>query len=202
MATTFTTELEAVNVMLSAVGTAPVNSITGSVGADVSMATNILTEVRREVLSRGWAFNYEQKVELTPDGSNIVTLAENVLRIDAHPGYHTNLDIVQRGTSLYDRKTHTTTFTDAKLTVDIMYHLEWTALPEAARRYMMIRAARIFADRLVGYNHQHAFSMADEIQALGDLKETEGDTGDFNMRDHWDVTRIINRGSPLNLTSF
>ncbi|MAH44907.1 hypothetical protein CMI37_03710 [Candidatus Pacearchaeota archaeon] len=202
MATTFTTELEAVNTMLSAVGTSPVSTITGSVGADVSMATNILEEIRREVLSRGWAFNYEKEVELTPDGDNIITLAENVLRIDSSPGFNLNLDLVQRGTSLYDKKAHTTTITESKVTVNIMYHLEWTALPEAARRYMMVRAARIFADRLVGYNHQHAFSMADEIQALGDLKETEGDTGDFNMGDHWDVARIIHRGSPLNMTSF
>jgi hypothetical protein len=60
----FTTELEAVNTMLSAVGSQPVSSL--DAGAEVAIAKNILRETRREVLSRGWSFNYETEVKLTP----------------------------------------------------------------------------------------------------------------------------------------
>ena len=39
-----TTELQAVNTMLSVIGEAPVNSITGTTTVDVSVAKNILTK--------------------------------------------------------------------------------------------------------------------------------------------------------------
>ena len=55
--TTRTTQLEAVNTMLSTIGEAPVNSLTGSLPVDASMAVNILNEVNREVQSAGWKFN-------------------------------------------------------------------------------------------------------------------------------------------------
>ena len=39
-----TTELQAVNIMLSMIGEAPVNTITGVTNVDVSVAKNILDE--------------------------------------------------------------------------------------------------------------------------------------------------------------
>jgi len=188
----FTTELEAVNTMLSAVGSQPVSSL--DAGAEVAIAKNILRETRREVLSRGWSFNYETEVKLTPVGDQVV-LAETVLRIDGSTGHNSNLDLVQRGTLLYDRKGHTYTITDT-VTVDIIYNLEWTLLPEVARRYIMIRSARVFADRVVGYGPQHNFTLADEYQALTDLKDAEGDTADHNyLTGNNDVYRVVARQS-------
>jgi hypothetical protein len=190
-----TTELEAVNIMLTAVGSSPTSSLTG--GAEVSMAKNILLETRRAVLSQGWAFNYETEVTMTPSDSQI-TLAENVFRIDASPGKNTNLDLVQRGTQLYDRKNHTYTITD-EVTVDVIYNLEWSELPEVARRYILIRATRVFADRVIGYSPQHAYNMQDEYQALADLKDADGDTADHSMlTGNYSVYRVVNRQSPLN----
>jgi hypothetical protein len=188
----YTTELEAVNVMLSAIGSSPVSSLSG--GAEVSIAKNILTETRREVLSRGWAFNYETKVTMTPVAGE-VALAENVLRIDGSAGYNGNRDIVQRGTLLYDRAGHTYAF-DQDVTVDVTYTLDWSLLPEVARRYIMIRATRVFADRIIGYGPQHTYNVQDEYMALSDLKDAEGDTADHNMlTGNYDVYRVVARPS-------
>ena len=44
-----TTELQAVNTMLSVIGEAPVNSITGTTTVDVSVAKNILNETSMSV---------------------------------------------------------------------------------------------------------------------------------------------------------
>ena len=68
--TTRTTELEAVNTMLSTIGEAPVNSLTGSLPTDASMAKNILNEVNREVQSGGWKFNTSYKSTLSRDTNN------------------------------------------------------------------------------------------------------------------------------------
>jgi hypothetical protein len=200
----YTTELEAINTMLSAVGSSPINSLAAPLGAEVAIAQNILTETRREVLQRGWVFNTDRKLEMSVDSdSSEVPVGENILRIDGSDGYNGNLDLVQRAGKLYDRTAHTYTITESKVTVDVTYLLNWTDNPEVARRYMMIRAARVFADRIVGYNHQHRFTQLDEYQALADLREAEGDTGDYSMlTGSWDVYRIVRRGSPLRYVGF
>ena len=59
MTTAATTELESVNIMLAAIGESPVNTLTGTLPADVVMAQSTLTEVNKEVQSEGWSFNTE-----------------------------------------------------------------------------------------------------------------------------------------------
>jgi hypothetical protein len=200
MAITHTTKLEAVNTMLSAVGSSPISSLSGAMNADAVVAQNILDEVLREVLSFGWAFNTESKVKFAPNTSNEIVLSGNVARIDHTPGYDTDYDVVQRGTKLYDRKNHTYTITDT-LTCDVVYFLEYEEIPEAARRYLMIRSARIFQDRMVGSANHHAYNMQDEMKALADLKDHEGDTGDHSIFQSSDVFRVINRPTALNNSS-
>jgi hypothetical protein len=58
---TATTELEAVNAMLSGIGEAPVASVDTAVTTqqDVAMAVAILRNVTREILRHGWRFNSE-----------------------------------------------------------------------------------------------------------------------------------------------
>ena len=102
-----TTELEAINVMLGAIGEAPINSLTGTLPVDVRNAQSILNEVSKEVQSEGWSFNYEYDVVLTRDAGNSVALPTNVLRVDVSVANHPDIDPVQRGLKLYDRKNHT-----------------------------------------------------------------------------------------------
>lgn len=64
-----TTELEAVNAMLSAIGEAPLaagTDLATATQADVQMALNILRNVTREVQSMGWKFNTEFGREIAP----------------------------------------------------------------------------------------------------------------------------------------
>ena len=120
----------------------------------------------------------------------------DVARIDNTPGYNTDYDVVQRGNKLYDRKSHSYTISET-LTCDVIYFMEFDETPEAARRYMMIRAARIFQDRMVGSGNHHTYNMTDEIKALTDLKEHEGDTADHSIFDNYDVYRVIDRPTAL-----
>ena len=64
MTTAATTELESINIMLAAIGEAPVNSLTGTVPVDVRLAQSTLTEVNKEIQSEGWSFNTEIDVTL------------------------------------------------------------------------------------------------------------------------------------------
>lgn len=68
-----TTELEAVNAMLSALGEAPLPAGTDLATAtqeDVVMAVNILRNVTREVQAMGWKFNTEFGYEVAPLAQN------------------------------------------------------------------------------------------------------------------------------------
>lgn len=184
------TELEAVNVMLSVIGEAPINTLTGAATVDVIQAKAILSQVSREVQSIGWHFNIERDYPLVPDINQEINLAANMVRVDADQ--YPELDVVQRGLRLYNRKDHTFKF-DKTVKVEVIFLLSFEELPQTARQFIVIRAARIFQDRMVGSDVLHGFTAVDEQKALADLKEAEGDTGDYTIFDHYDAYRPLQR---------
>ena len=173
-----TTKLEAINTMMSAIGEAPVNTLDASSQTqDVIMAKSILDEVSREVQSAGWHFNREYEVSLSPNTSNEILLSENVARVDVEPANANTTQYIQRGQKIYNKTDKTFTIPDA-LKCTVIYLLEWTDMPQAARQYIMIRAARKFQDRVVGSGKHHDFNQMDEYQALVTLREAESDNAD------------------------
>ena len=175
-----TTELECINIMLAAIGEAPVNSLTGTVPVDVRMAQSTLTEVNKQVQSEGWSFNTELDVTLTRDANNNVVLGTDVLRVDAQTHDHPSIDPIQRGLKLYDRKNNTFIF-DEDLKCTVVYFRSFDELPEQARSYMTIKAARIFVDRLVSDQSLRTYTQEDEIRARSVLMETDLSNADHNM---------------------
>lgn len=191
MTTTVTSKLEAVNTMLTAIGESPVNTITSSTTTDVSIALQILDNVSREVQSVGWHFNTDTNYLLTKNSSNQIELPANALRVD-NSNKDADKDLVERGRKLWDRENHTYTITK-DIRVNITWFLEFIELPETARRYITIRAARIFQDRMLASETLHTFHQVDELQALSALKEHEGDTRDHSIFDNYSTYRVIDR---------
>lgn len=188
-----TTKLEAVNVMLSVIGESPVNTLGGtSKPVSVVTAENNLDEVNRQVQSLGWHFNTEHEYTLTKDSLGNITLAANVLKVDAAAGDHTDLDLVQRGNQLYDRKEHTDVFT-ADLKVTITFLLDFTSIPEQFRNYITIKAARMFANRFIGSREIEGFTLRDEIDAKASAIDADSDSGDLTIFDNYDVFRVVDR---------
>ena len=175
-----TTELECINIMLAAIGEAPVNSLTGTVPVDVRMAQSTLTEVNKQVQSEGWSFNTEIDVTLTRNASNNIVLGTDVLRVDAQTHDHPSIDPIQRGLKLYDRKNNTFIF-DEDLKCTVVYFRSFDELPEQARSYMTIKAARIFVDRFVSDQSLRTYTEGDEIRARSVLMETDLSNADHNM---------------------
>ena len=190
-----TTKLLAVNTILSTIGSAPVNSL-DQTSADASIAELILEEISREIQSRGWHFNTEFDVPLTRNGDNKIPVGANVLKMDINDE-HTNVNPVVRGTFLYDVKNRTYVYSD-NLKATVIYLLDFTELPEAARRLATVRAARVFQDRYFSADNIHAYTREDELRALTMLEQAEIETGDYNMLDHNDAARRrlpYNRGN-------
>ena len=175
-----TTELECINIMLAAIGEAPVSSLTGTVPVDVRIAQSTLTEVNKQVQAEGWSFNTEIDVTLTRNASNNIVLGTDVLRVDAQTHDHPSINPIQRGLKLYDRKNNTFVF-DEDLKCTVVYFRSFDELPEQARSYMTIKAARIFVDRLVSDQSLRTYTQEDEIRARSVLMETDLSNADHNM---------------------
>jgi len=198
MAVTKTTELQAINMMLSALGEAPINSLQPTTEtADVSLAKNILLETSRETQSLGWHFNRETDVTLTLTVDDKIEVPTNASSIDVESINAGITQYIQRGEYLYNKTDHTFIIaSDLKCT--ITYMLTWEELPQVARHYIMVKAARRFQDRVVGAGDQHDFNQIDEYQALLALKAAESQEGDFSIFDNNDVYRVINRSNVVD----
>lgn len=188
-----TTELDAVNTMLSAIGEAPVNSVEDNGVVDAVMARQILRDTSRSVQARGWHFNTEKNFPLTPTyPDKEIRLPASLLRIDTVMG-DSIVDVVQRGSRLYDRRNHTYTF-DRPLRVDMVVYLPFEEVPEVARQYITLRASRIFQERTVGSGELSRFASVEEAKALSALHEFESDTADYNiLTDNYSVARVLER---------
>jgi len=182
---TRTSELEAVNTILSTIGEAPLNSLTGSLPVDGTIAKNVLSEVAREVQSVAWNYNTHINVTLTRNTDNKIPLATNVVRVEIDPRKYSKGDynIVQRDTFLYNLAKNEETFDKDFENATVVYLLPFNEIPEQAKRYITIRSARIFHDRTLGANTLHKFSQEDETKALSILKQAESLTGDYTIFD-------------------
>jgi hypothetical protein len=193
--TTPTTKLEAVNSMLSTIGEAPVNSLTSGL-VDAETAETILNEVSRSVQASGWNFNSEPNYTVAANVSGEVRLPTEVIRADladSETKFRSNKnEYVQRGNKMYDKIKHTYNI-GAPLTLDVVVLLNYELCPEVARRYISVKAARIFQERVVGSDTLSAMNRSDEQEALFALREMEGDNGDYNIFDDRSTARVLDR---------
>lgn len=190
---TATSEIESVNLMLASIGEAPVNYIADNPNPDVTLAKVCLSEANRVVQSRKWSFNSDYCVTLVPTfPTGEILVPTNVMRIDS-VGVDKNLDVVQRGPKLYNRKDRTFVFTKS-VKVDMLLLLPFNELPEAARHAISVKAARKFQARALGSTTLYSFTKEDENEAWIILEESEADTGDHNMfTDNYTVASGITR---------
>lgn len=186
-----TTELEAVNTMLSIIGEPPINSLQSGL-VDAVMARQILHEVLREVQSRGWHWNTDRgRVLPVTYPQKYIYVPQNTLMVDT-VGEDSGVDVVQRGNRLYDRQRHTYQF-DKSLKCDVTLLLAYDEIPQPARQYVMVRAGRIFQDRVVGSEALNGFNIADEQRAWATLRAHEAETGDYNLGDNPALQRVTVR---------
>lgn len=185
-----TTELEAVNECLANIGQAPVSTISGDLGVDTQIALNFVRSVNRELQSQGWFWNTEIDFPLTPNGNGDIVLPANTLSVDS-TGDDAWRNVVQRGNILYDRTNRTYTFA-TPINVELVIGLSFEELPETARRYIALRAARIFQDRVDDSVGQT--DVTDETMALNILKAEQLRNEDINVfSGSWSVINALRR---------
>lgn len=195
-----TSELEAVNVMLSAIGEAPVSSLNDPSLVDAALAQSILKESSVEIQTRGLHCNTEINFPLVPTVTGEIQVPSNCARIDT-TDVSRDIDVTQRGNRLYDRdKRSYTSFTD-KLYVDMVLLLEFDELPQHVKRYVTVKATRRFQARLVGSDTLANFTAVDEQEAQIEFERAEAINEDSNiLTGSYDTYKIISRGSQRRTT--
>lgn len=190
MIVTPSNKLDAVNEILSAVGSSPVNSLEDELNVDVLNAERILDSVSKEIQSRGWDFNIEDSVALLPDDdTNLVPCPNNYLRF-VSSGYK----LIRRSGYFFDILSQTNEFPEG-LTLDTLVRgLDFEELPEVFRKFITCRAARIFQMRYLTSDDLNKHLMTEESSAYADIIDYDLTTGNYNiLNDDQYISQYIQR---------
>jgi hypothetical protein len=174
-----TTKLIAVNQMLAIIGERPVNSLGTTQRLDVLRAVSVLNEVNVMVQSRGWWFNSEVEVDLSPNADGEYDIPANVVKID--PWNDTVWEFVQRGTRLYNREDRTFIGNTADLKVNWVVLLDFEDCPQTFKHYVAARAAVIYQARTIGSPTLNQFAEQQAQEAWALLQQEECDAEDINL---------------------
>ena len=187
-----TSKLTAVNILLAIIGEAPVNSLNAPLTGDASLAERTLDEASREVQGAGWSWNTMLYDSIPLDASTGQSqLPSNTLAVRFNPLTYPSQRFVLRGLRLFDRIRNSYDLrgsfgvavigNTSDLVAEIVEELDWDSIPETGRRYITIRAARMFANRAVTSSSLEAYTGEDEENALRTLKRTEDMAQNYNF---------------------
>ena len=199
--TVYMTELDAVNTMLASIGQTPVNTLAVSGIRDVAIAQLALQNVTREVLNRGWSFNTDKELTIALDGNGEIPVAATYLWLDScrpDQDFTVKADASDSNIlKLWDRENHTFDLSlnhNAPIKFDIIWAILFEEIPNVARNYIAIRAARIFQSQVLASDILFKFTSAQEQEAYADLLKLEARTKDRNwFRSAADTNQILQR---------
>jgi hypothetical protein len=180
------TELEAVNILLSVIGEAPIESLATALTNEVSdsaLARRTLAEVDRDVQAEGWSWNTDQCVEFVLTNDRGFVAPANTLRVRFPRGRIPSGELVMRGRRVWDRVRQTYTFPDTEslMAEEVVFQLQWDDLPHAAQQYVVIRSARIYASRFINSSVIFSYTVQDEQYARAMLMRDEETREQNNM---------------------
>ena len=180
MARARTSKLEAVNKALQMMGEAPVNSLQGLFGLG-NLAETTIDSVSRKLQTEGWSFNTDYEADLARDSTtNEISVGTSTTRVYVDPYDYPDIDVVQRGSRLYDRKNNTYEFKQ-DLKADITIILDWEELPEHARVYIMTKTGRELQESMIGSKDLTEINLLVEQEVRSQFLEEETMLSDHNI---------------------
>lgn len=158
-----TTQLQAVNTMLTAIGQAPITGL-DQANPEIATATLILSTVQSEVLGEGWNFNSEKGYKLLANGSGNIVVPPGILNLSVNQeDSNFRVRAVQRNGKLYDTLTHSFNWgAGATISLDVVWDCLFEDIPAVFQNYIVQRAARVFAGRTIGSEKMVVFNAQDE----------------------------------------
>jgi len=180
------TELEAVNILLSTIGEAPIDSLSDvSVNeiTDSALARKTLNEVSRDVQAEGWSWNTDQAVKYTKDSADEIKIPASALKVSFSGSQYGSMPYVVRGLRVYDRNRQSYDMSEIESVTanQVVTQLDWDDLPHQAQQYISIRAARIYSDRYLNSAAIFTYTQGDEAYARSMLLRSEERDGENNL---------------------
>ena len=164
--------LDAVNVLLTNIGEQPVDNLDNEQIQDARVATQTLLEFHKDGQTRGWSWNSEKAYPFPSDAtSGNVEVPANAISWAVNP-YRLNGRYVLRGQRVYDKERRSYQIEET-IQADVTWLLSWDESPEAYNRWTTIRAARVFATRMLGDTNLIQYTAVDEQAALTELQQVE-----------------------------
>jgi len=168
--------LQAINILLQVIGQIPVATEDELINIlEAQIASSVLLETKKEVLSDEWDFNRDVDYEFAPDTDGYISIPANILDI-----YDTRADLIMRDWRLYSKKNQSALFTEAQV-MNVVWDVDFNGLTHPLRNYITIRAARRFQARQVMDTNVYSYTVQDEETAYQIARRSEGKTGRFNM---------------------
>ena len=174
------TELEAVNLLLSAIGEAAVSSLETATTVEVTQAKNLLSNVNRAAQQKGWHFNTEWDVVLTRDTDDRIPLSESILSV-YQPGQLMTIRGRSGSMYAYDLDNNTFTWTKNLNNAVTITLLDFIDSPNTFRQYVTTRAARIFQEEIIGQVSAETVNRQEEAEAYADLLDDDAERAGLNV---------------------
>ena len=173
-------ELEAVNILLAAIGEAAVSSLETATTVEVTQAKNLLSNVNRAAQQKGWHFNTEWDVVLTRDSDNRIPLSESILSV-YQPGQLMTIRGRSGSMYAYDLDNNTFTWTKNLNNAVTITLLDFVDTPNTFRQYVTTRAARIFQEEIIGQVSAETVNRQEEAEAYADLLDDDAERAGLNV---------------------
>ena len=173
-------ELEAVNLLLSAIGEAAVSSLETATTVEVTQAKNLLSNVNRAAQQKGWHFNTEWDVVLTRDTADRIPLSESILSV-YQPGQLMTIRGRSGSMFAYDLDNNTFTWTKNLNNAVTITLLDFIDTPNTFRQYVTTRAARIFQEEIIGQVSAETVNRQEEAEAYADLLDDDAERSGLNV---------------------
>lgn len=190
-----TTELGAVNRMLHSIGQSPVNTLEVSGIPDVNNAVEFLRNFLLDVEAAGWSWNTDRNYNLNPDPTGYVAIPTGALEVepeDRTAKYVVRRNPVTGNLSLYDSEKQTFKLSK-KVPVKIIWAFPFEDIPQAARTYVSIAAARKFQAQEVSSPSLDTFNSDDELRAWKLLNRMERRVRKTNAFDSAGAQQMLRR---------
>ena len=174
------TELEAVNILMAAIGEAAVSSLETATTVEVTQAKKLLSNVNRAAQQKGWHFNTEWDVVLTRDSENRIPLSQSILSV-YQPGQLMTIRGMSGDMYAYDLDNNTFTWTKNLNNAVTITLLDFVDTPNTFRQYVTTRAARIFQEEIIGQVSAETVNRQEEAEAYADLLDDDAERSGLNV---------------------
>lgn len=180
------TELDAINLMLSSIGSDPVSNL-DETDVDIANALRILEDTSRNVQRQGWDFN-TVSYTLHPNRDNKIQWIDTIISFTSDD----DNTYAKRGDFLFNLTENTFYFED-NVVLTAIVALDFDDLPDCFKRYIASLSAFQFAQRYFGDQTTVETLQYDVQMAYQQIVAYDMNMGDYNMLQLTNIAEVLER---------